>query len=111
MGMGTNFALSAGPTYVCEVAHPEYRGILTALQSSTQNFGGFISALVTSRTVIYPDNRSWLIPVWIQIIPAAIVCFTVFLLPESPRWLYTHNKLEKAKDLLTKYHGEDDPNN
>ena len=81
LGMGTNIALSAGPTYVCEVAHPEYRGILTALQSSTQNFGGFIGALVTSRTVIYPDNRSWLIPVWIQIIPAAIVCLTVFLLP------------------------------
>jgi hypothetical protein len=33
----------------------------------------------------------------------------VFLL--SPRWLYTHNQQDKAKEFLIKYHGLDDPDN
>lgn len=28
------------------------------------------------------------------------------LLPESPRWLYVHNKQDQAKAILTKYHGQ-----
>lgn len=39
LGFGSNIALSAGPTYVVEIAHPKYRGVLTALQSGTQNMG------------------------------------------------------------------------
>ena len=27
-------------------------------------------------------------------------------MPESPRWLYVHNKLERSKAMLTRYHGE-----
>jgi MFS family permease len=68
LGMGTNISLAAGPTYVVEISHPGYRGILTALQASTLNLGGFIGALATARSVNYVGNKSWLVPVWIQII-------------------------------------------
>jgi hypothetical protein len=43
------------------------------------------------------------------VVPSAIVVFLVFLLPESPRWLYVNYKFDKAKAMLTKYHGEGDP--
>ena len=111
LGFGSNIALSAGPTLVVEASHPEYRGVMTALQSSLQNFGGFIGGLTTFYSVNYSDSRAWLIPVWIQIIAPSIVALTVFLIPESPRWMYVNNKKEEAKAFLTKYHGEDDPNN
>jgi MFS family permease len=41
-----------------------------------------------------------------------IVIFTVFLLPESPRWLWAQGKQEQARKILVKYHGngkEDSP--
>lgn len=36
--------------------------------------------------------------------PGLVLIFSYFI-PESPRWLYVHNKKEEAKKILTKYHG------
>ena len=111
LGFGANIAQSAAPTYVVEISHPAYRGVLTGGQSSLQNFGGLIAAIATLETVNIVGNASWLIPTWVQLACPALACVTVFLLPESPRWLYTHNKQQKATDFLTKYHGEGDAEN
>lgn len=111
LGFGANIAQSSGPTYVVEISHPAYRGALTGGQFSTLNFGGLIAAAVTLGTVNIAGNGSWLIPTYSQIICPGIACLTVFLLPESPRWLYTHGKKEKAKEFLTKYHGSGDQMN
>lgn len=34
-----------------------------------------------------------------------ILLFTVYMLPESPRWLIGKGKYTEAKSILTKYHG------
>ena len=34
-----------------------------------------------------------------------ILLLTIYLLPESPRWLIANGKYAKAKAILTKYHG------
>jgi hypothetical protein len=54
-------------------------------------------------------NFSWRIITWLQILfPGFILLFSL-LIPESPRWLYVNNKKDKAKEVLTKYHGEGNP--
>ena len=32
----------------------------------------------------------------------------MFLLPESPRWLYANDRVDQAKDMITKYHADGD---
>lgn len=39
-----------------------------------------------------------------MVFPGLIILFTWFI-PESPRWLFVHNKREKSKAVLTKWHG------
>jgi len=73
------------------------------------------------------SSISWRVPLAIQIIPAAILLFFSFLLPEvslqrpslksplntvaiqSPRWLIAVGRQDEARAILAKYHGNDDP--
>jgi hypothetical protein len=41
---------------------------------------------------------------------SGLILIFVWFLPESPRWLYANNKLDKATQMLTRYHGEGNPN-
>lgn len=40
---------------------------------------------------------------------AVVIFVAAFFLPESPRWLYVNNKQDQSKAMLTKYHGEGNP--
>ena len=40
----------------------------------------------------------------LQAAPSLFQVFLVFLLPESPRWLVSRGKNEKALQILAKYH-------
>ncbi|KFY96418.1 hypothetical protein V498_02700 [Pseudogymnoascus sp. VKM F-4517 (FW-2822)] len=109
LGFGVNIASAAGPMYVVEVSHPAHRGVVTALY----NTFWFTGAIVASSAARGADNLtgtiSWAIPVWLQLLFSGIIVIMVFLLPESPRWLYVNRKFDAAKRMLTKYHGEGNP--
>ena len=79
---------------------------------NTGYFGGAIpAAAISLGTERLTTDWSWRIPILVQCIPAIVVMAVVLFLPESPRWLYLHGREEEAFALLTKYHGNGDPNN
>ena len=53
---------------------------------------------------------AWRVPWGLQMLPAVLLFFGLFLLPESPRWLARHDKWEEAHAVLTLVHGKGDPN-
>lgn len=56
-----------------------------------------------------PGDGSWRLITWLQCLFSGLICAFCMFLPESPRWLYVNNKKEAAKDMLTKYHGNGNP--
>ncbi|OAQ68485.1 lactose permease [Pochonia chlamydosporia 170] len=111
LGFGAVIAQAAATTYCVEIAHPAHRGLLAGGQYSMLNFGGLLAAGVTLGTVNLEGNATWTIPTWTQAVCPGIAFLMVYFLPESPRWLYTHNKKKDALEFITKYHGEGDIEN
>lgn len=79
-------------------------------KTDTPRFTGSILAAGSSRGAVNLEGDiTWLIPTWLQLVFPGIIVMFVWFLPESPRWLFVNNKGEQAKAMLTRYHGEGNP--
>lgn len=104
-------ASSAAPAYVVEMSHPAYRDILTGLYNC-QYFVGAIAASGACRGCLkYASSLAWRIPIWCQLITSGFIVLTVWFVPESPRWLYSHGRREEAWSVITSLHGEGNRDN
>ncbi|KAH8813085.1 hypothetical protein F5884DRAFT_787333 [Xylogone sp. PMI_703] len=109
LGFGVSIASAAGPMYVVEVSHPAYRGIVTAFYNTFWFTGSILASGAARGADNLKGNITWEIPVWLQMAFASVMVLFVFFLPESPRWLYVNDKYEAARAMLTKFHGEGNP--
>jgi len=109
MGLGISLVSSAGPCYVVEINHPSYRGVVTGLYNIFWPVGAIVATGTNLGSENLPGNRSWILPIWMQMLFPGLVFVFVWFLPESPRWLYSNGKQEEAKAFITKYHGNGNP--
>lgn len=73
-------------------------------------FSGSIIAAGSARGALnVGGDYSWRLITWLQALFSGLIAVCCMFLPESPRWLYVNNKKEKAKEVLTKYHGRGNP--
>nr|XP_019044791.1 hypothetical protein I302_06704 [Kwoniella bestiolae CBS 10118]OCF23721.1 hypothetical protein I302_06704 [Kwoniella bestiolae CBS 10118] len=127
LGAAVGLMQPAAPPYVVELAPPLNRGFLTGLFNCCWLLGNAVATIICILTEQIKSDWSWRLPLVIlyarEYLPAAeptvyrmtngpmiypvrtIMASTVLFLPESPRWLYAHGKPEKAKAVLTKFHG------
>jgi MFS family permease len=105
LGFGVSIASAAGPIYVVEASHPYYRPMATAYCNTFWFTGSILSSGAIRGGLNLGGNKSWQLPIWLQLVFPGLICLLCFLIPESPRWLYVNNKREKALKMLTKYHG------
>lgn len=67
-------------------------------------------SLQNSECVLSRLQASWRAPLGIQGIFPLVLCFVTFAIPESPRWLYMHDRAEDAEQVLLRLHKRaDDP--
>ena len=105
LGFGVSVCSAAGPIYVVETAHPAWRGVITAYCNTFWFTGSILSSGAVRGALQLKGNVSWTIPVWLQMVFPGLIVLFVWFIPESPRWLYVHNKRERAVGILTKWHG------
>lgn len=83
---------------------------MTALYNTFWFTGSILAAGAVRGSLDSSLKHNWVIPVWLQLLFSGLILLFVYFLPESPRWLYVHNKREQCQKILTKYHGNGNAN-
>ena len=113
-GVAFGAALILAPTYIAEISTSENRGKLVSIQQLNIVLGFFAAFLSnyyfnkynTSGVSTFTDATVWRWMLGVELIPAVLYFICLFFVPQSPRWLYTKNKVEKAKAILIQIHGK-----
>ncbi|MET8942992.1 sugar porter family MFS transporter [Streptomyces sp. NPDC004542] len=114
-GFAIGMASVIGPAYIAEVAPPAYRGRLGSFQQAAIVVGIAISQLVNwgLLNAAGGDQRgklmgleAWQVMLGVMVIPAALYGLLSFAIPESPRFLISVGKHDRARAILTEVEGE-----
>ncbi|SMY23605.1 unnamed protein product [Zymoseptoria tritici ST99CH_1A5] len=112
-GIGVGFLVMIVPLYQAELAHPDIRGRVTALQQFMLGVGALVASWVSYATYTYipaSSSNQWRVSLGIQIIPAGFLALLIMFFPESPRWLIDHGKADEGLRTLAKLHAHGDEN-
>lgn len=65
-----------------------------------------LGSWLTLGTSYIDSDASWRVPLALQLVPAAVLCSLLTLVPESPRWLLLRDRHEEALESLRRYLGK-----
>lgn len=119
-GFAIGMASSLSPMYIAEVAPAQYRGKLVSLNQLTIVVGILLAQVVnwliakpvpadaTSLQILQSWNGQvgWRWMFAVTAIPSVLFFISMFLLPESPRWLAKNGAHERAQRVLSRIGGE-----
>ncbi|KAK6198457.1 general substrate transporter [Scheffersomyces amazonensis] len=104
LGFGFGISVVSAPNLIAELSYPSYRATCTSCYNALWYFGAIIAAWVTYGTRNIVGAYSWKVPSYLQgFLPLVQVVF-FFMVPESPRYLISKGKIEKARHVLHVYH-------
>ncbi|MFE5210007.1 sugar porter family MFS transporter [Streptomyces sp. NPDC056600] len=113
-GFAIGMASVIGPAYIAEVAPPAYRGRLGAFQQGAIVAGIAMSQLVNWALLnaVGGDQRGelmglevWQLMLGVMVIPAVVYGLLSFVIPESPRFLVSVGKYDRARAVLREVEG------
>ncbi|TFK27739.1 general substrate transporter [Coprinopsis marcescibilis] len=110
-GLGAACAGASAKSYLAEMAPAHLRGAYMGFLNSFYYVGQMSATGMMVPTGRWNNDLAWRLPLYIQVVPAALNALFIFTCPESPRWLYSVGKSEQARAILAKLHSRTgDPN-
>ncbi|KAI0885012.1 general substrate transporter [Annulohypoxylon maeteangense] len=107
------WAQTASPLYLVEISPAAYRGTIAGAYNTFYNIGALLATSSVYGCHLHLADKGdldWRIPLWLQMVCPAILGCLIKFFPESPRFLIANDQHEKARDIITKYHTNGDPN-
>jgi len=114
-GIAVGAASVMTPAYISEIAPSRVRGRLATIQQVAIISGLFVSFLSnyllaqiagSSVSALWLDFAAWRWMFWIEILPAAFFLSALLFIPESPRYLISAGKEDKARKVLALTYAE-----
>ncbi|MEV3873839.1 sugar porter family MFS transporter [Streptomyces sp. NPDC049906] len=115
-GFAIGMASVIGPAYIAEVSPPAYRGRLGSFQQAAIVIGIATSQLVNWGILQSADGdqrgellgvEAWQVMLGVMVVPAALYGLLSFVIPESPRYLISVGKRDRARAVLQEVEGEE----
>ncbi|KAK0630271.1 general substrate transporter [Bombardia bombarda] len=105
MGVGNGINTSTIPTYQAECSKTSNRGLLICIEGSTIAFGTLIAYWIDYGASYGSPDLVWRFPIAFQLIFALLISIPMFFLPESPRWLLSHERTAEADKVIAALRG------
>jgi MFS transporter, SP family, arabinose:H+ symporter len=87
--------------YIAEVAPAKYRGRLVSLNQLAIVIG-ILVAFFSNYLLVGAGENNWRWMLLVMALPAVLLFFSLFLVPESPRWLVARGQNDEALWILVK---------
>ena len=98
MGFGVGIASQCAPLYISEMAPSRYRGRLIVVNVMAITFGQLIAyAIGAGLTKVF---NGWRVMVGLSLIPSVAQMILFFFMPETPRYLVRHKRIDDAKRVF-----------
>ncbi|KAL1916736.1 uncharacterized protein VTP21DRAFT_5440 [Calcarisporiella thermophila] len=109
-GLSVGLTSMLVPLYQSELAPPNIRGRLVAIQQWAITWGICIAFWIQYGCSKIDGEAAFRIPYGVQGIPALILFVGMWFFPRSPRWLMDQDREEEALKVLASIHGDGDVN-
>lgn len=103
-GMGIGLAMMSSPIYIAELSPPHMRGVLVNVNQLSNVIG--INLAVIVGYVFSFDGWGWRWMFAAQAVPVILLIAGLLVIPESPRWLASRNRMAEAFKVLMKINGQ-----
>lgn len=104
LGIGVGIISNCVPLYLSEIPPAGIRGSVVACWQLLLAIGQVIGACIAQGTKDYESTFSWRFPISFNIAITLLIVAGTFITPESPRWLTSKYRDDKALKALESVH-------
>ena len=107
LGLGIGSKSTTVPIYAAECSPAPIRGALVMMWQMWTAFGIMLGNIMGVAFLNVGHDLNWRLMLGSTVVLPLIVCFQVYLCPESPRWLIKKNRVSKAFEAFRKIRPSD----
>ena len=106
VGLAVGAGSFVAPLYIAELSPAPFRGRLITVNILFVTLGQVVAYIVGWAYVQWGNqNTGWRWMVGLGAVPAALQCFVMLVMPETPRWLVKVGREDEARSVLNKVFG------